>query len=204
MSDSNNAWQPSSRERALALVEKIPDTDVRREAVKSLSGYADMHQMVQVFHKVYGLPLVSPAKAGKNFSHMTKDRLAMRFGLIVEEFKELCHAMDLDVEVTFKYLDEEENVVETTDVVEAMQETEERDIPEVADACFDLKYVIIGFEYETGIHPQSCATEGQASNLSKLAADGSVIYREDGKVLKGPNYFKADFRTALKAYGFRG
>ncbi len=31
-----------------------------------------------------------------------------------------------------------------------------------------------------------------ASNMSKLGADGKPIYREDGKVLKGPNYFSPD------------
>ena len=32
--------------------------------------------------------------------------------------------------------------------------------------------------------------EIQRSNMSKLGDDGKPIYREDGKVLKGPNYFK--------------
>ncbi len=30
------------------------------------------------------------------------------------------------------------------------------------------------------------------SNMSKLGEDGKPIYREDGKVLKGPNYHKPD------------
>ena len=43
--------------------------------------------------------------------------------------------------------------------------------------------------------------EIQRSNMSKLGADGNPIYREDGKVLKGPNYFRAqycrDFRKII-------
>ena len=35
--------------------------------------------------------------------------------------------------------------------------------------------------------------EIQKSNMSKLGADGKPIYREDGKVMKGPNYFKPNF-----------
>ena len=34
--------------------------------------------------------------------------------------------------------------------------------------------------------------EIQKSNLSKLGENGKPIYREDGKVMKGPNYFKPD------------
>ena len=32
--------------------------------------------------------------------------------------------------------------------------------------------------------------EIQRSNMSKLSEDGTPIYRDDGKILKGPNYFK--------------
>ena len=40
--------------------------------------------------------------------------------------------------------------------------------------------------------------EIQRSNMSKLGADGKPIYREDGKVLKGPNYFKPDISKILE------
>jgi predicted HAD superfamily Cof-like phosphohydrolase len=36
--------------------------------------------------------------------------------------------------------------------------------------------------------------EVHASNMSKLGEDGKPIYREDGKVLKGPNFFKPDIK----------
>ena len=39
--------------------------------------------------------------------------------------------------------------------------------------------------------------EIQASNMSKLGADGKPIYREDGKVMKGPNYFKPNIKRAM-------
>lgn len=89
-------------------------------------------------------------------------------------------------------------------IADAIDNTDERSIPDVADACFDLKYVIIGFEYEVGIEPQFCAMEGQASNMSKLQEDGTVKYREDGKVLKGPNFFRPDMAKALRAWDMRG
>ena len=40
--------------------------------------------------------------------------------------------------------------------------------------------------------------EIQRSNMSKLGPDGKPIYREDGKVLKGPNYFKPDIAAVLE------
>ena len=40
--------------------------------------------------------------------------------------------------------------------------------------------------------------EIQQSNMSKLGADGKPIYREDGKVLKGPSYFKPDIKSILE------
>jgi predicted HAD superfamily Cof-like phosphohydrolase len=40
--------------------------------------------------------------------------------------------------------------------------------------------------------------EIQRSNMSKLGEDGKPIYREDGKVLKGPNYFKPNIKAILE------
>ena len=42
--------------------------------------------------------------------------------------------------------------------------------------------------------------EIQRSNMSKLGDDGKPIYREDGKVLKGPNYFKPNIKSILYKY----
>ena len=43
----------------------------------------------------------------------------------------------------------------------------------------------------------ACFAEVHASNMSKLDENGVPIYREDGKVLKGPNFFAPDLRKAL-------
>jgi predicted HAD superfamily Cof-like phosphohydrolase len=40
--------------------------------------------------------------------------------------------------------------------------------------------------------------EIQRSNMSKLGADGKPIYREDGKVLKGENYFRPNIKAILE------
>ena len=70
------------------------------------------------------------------------------------------------------------------------------DIIEVADALGDMLYILCGTIIEHGMQDiiEDVFDEIQRSNMSKLGEDGEPIYREDGKVLKGPNYFKPDFK----------
>jgi predicted HAD superfamily Cof-like phosphohydrolase len=63
------------------------------------------------------------------------------------------------------------------------------DIVEVADALTDILYVVYGAGHAFGIDLDECFMEVHESNMSKLGEDGKPIYREDGKVLKGPGYF---------------
>lgn len=74
------------------------------------------------------------------------------------------------------------------------------DLVEVADALGDMLYILCGTIIEHGMQHkiEEVFTEIQRSNMSKLGADGNPIYREDGKVLKGPNYFKPDIASILK------
>lgn len=65
---------------------------------------------------------------------------------------------------------------------------EEEDIIGVADALTDILYVTYGAGLAFGIDLDKCFAEVQRSNMTKLGDDGMPIYREDGKVLKGPNY----------------
>lgn len=90
------------------------------------------------------------------------DTVALRYDLIKEELEELYEAMG------------------------------EKDIVEVADALTDILYVTYGAGHAFGIDLDACFDEVQRSNMSKLGADNKPIYREDGKVLKGPNYFEPD------------
>ena len=68
----------------------------------------------------------------------------------------------------------------------------DRDIKEVADALTDILYVTYGAGHAFGINLDSCFEEIQNSNMSKLGNDGKPIYNDQGKVMKGPNYFKPD------------
>ncbi|MEZ4838478.1 hypothetical protein [Flavobacterium sp.] len=74
------------------------------------------------------------------------------------------------------------------------------DIIEIADALGDMLYILCGTIIEHGLQHkiEEVFDEIQRSNMSKLGEDGKPIYREDGKVLKGPNYFKPNFEAILK------
>ncbi|WP_318344575.1 nucleoside triphosphate pyrophosphohydrolase family protein [Flagellimonas baculiformis] len=73
------------------------------------------------------------------------------------------------------------------------------DLVEVADALGDMLYILCGTILEHGMQYkiEEVFEEIQKSNMSKLGVDGRPIYREDGKVLKGPNYFKPDIKTIM-------
>ena len=67
-----------------------------------------------------------------------------------------------------------------------------KDLLEVADALTDILYVTYGAGHAFGIDLDKCFDEVQNSNMSKLNENGKPIYNEQGKVMKGPNYFKPD------------
>ncbi|MDN3619647.1 nucleoside triphosphate pyrophosphohydrolase family protein [Polaribacter undariae] len=105
----------------------------------------------------------------KPIANIGKDRNTLRFDLMKEENEE--------------YLEAAEN----------------NDLVEVADALGDMLYILCGTIIEHGMQDkiEEVFNEIQRSNMSKLGADGTPIYREDGKVLKGPNYFKPNIGAIL-------
>ena len=61
----------------------------------------------------------------------------------------------------------------------------------------DLVYVTYGMAATFGWDLDEAVRRVHASNMSKLGEDGKPIYREDGKVLKGPNYWAPDLKKVL-------
>ena len=82
---------------------------------------------------------------------------------------------------------------------EYLEAANNNDMVEVADALGDMLYILCGTIIEHGMQYKidEIFNQIQNSNMSKLGADGNPIYREDGKVLKGPNYFKPDIKGIL-------
>ena len=81
-------------------------------------------------------------------------------------------------------------------IKEELDEFEEaikgKNLKEIADSLTDILYVTYGAGHAFGIDLDKCFDEVQRSNMSKLGEDGKPIYNDQGKVMKGPNYFKPD------------
>ena len=79
---------------------------------------------------------------------------------------------------------------------EYLEAANTNDLVEVADALGDMLYILCGTIIEHGMQHkiEEVFEEIQRSNMSKLGADGKPIYREDGKVLKGPSYFPPNIK----------
>jgi NTP pyrophosphatase (non-canonical NTP hydrolase) len=125
------------------------------------------YDMVLEFHKTYGVPV------GVDFEN---DLLLLRDGLIYEECLEVNEELfpvtkvptdrgDLEIEIPINK-------------------------SKLTKELADLMYVVIGTAVTFGLPLEEVFAEVHRSNMSKLGADGKPIYREDGKVLKGPNYFE--------------
>lgn len=82
---------------------------------------------------------------------------------------------------------------------EYLEAANNNDLVEVADALGDMLYILCGTIIEHGMQYkiEEVFNEIQRSNMSKLGENGKPIYREDGKVLKGPNYFKPKIQEIL-------
>ncbi|MFO7719093.1 MAG: nucleoside triphosphate pyrophosphohydrolase family protein [Gillisia sp.] len=82
---------------------------------------------------------------------------------------------------------------------EYLEAANNSDLTEVADALGDMLYILCGTIIEHGMQHkiEEVFEEIQRSNMSKLGEDGKPVFREDGKVLKGPNYFPPDITSIL-------
>jgi predicted HAD superfamily Cof-like phosphohydrolase len=84
------------------------------------------------------------------------------------------------------------------EVAELALAFEREDPVETFDAILDIIYVtaqqghLYGYPIEAGLR------EVHRSNMSKLGEDGLPILREDGKVLKGPNFSPPDLKGLLE------
>ncbi|WP_299834638.1 nucleoside triphosphate pyrophosphohydrolase family protein [uncultured Tenacibaculum sp.] len=83
---------------------------------------------------------------------------------------------------------------------EYLEAVNNNDLVETADALGDMLYILCGTIIEHGMQYKidEVFEEIQRSNMSKLGEDGKPIYREDGKVMKGPNYFKPKIKEVLE------
>ncbi|MFK8301565.1 hypothetical protein ACI75Y_01530 [Capnocytophaga stomatis] len=83
---------------------------------------------------------------------------------------------------------------------EYLEAVKSKNMVEVADALGDMLYILCGTIIEHGMQHkiEEVFNEIHRSNMSKLDENGKPIYREDGKVMKGANYFKPDIARILE------
>lgn len=84
------------------------------------------------------------------------------------------------------------------ELIEYEMAASKKDLVEIADALGDLLYVVFGAAIEHGLDMKVIVDEIHFSNLSKLGADGKPFYRDDGKILKGPNYRPPNLRSIIE------
>ena len=98
---------------------------------------------------------------------------------------------EAEMELRFRLMQEENE--------EYLEAAKNGDIVEIADALGDQLYILCGTILKHGLQHKIAEVfqEIQRSNMSKLAADGKPIYREDGKVMKSELYFRPDIHTIL-------
>ena len=121
-------------------------------------------EKVEEFQKIYSQPIANEVTL------ISKDRLNLRFELMMEENEEYLEAA-LD-----------------------------GDMVEIADALGDMLYILCGTIIEHGMQHkiENVFNEIHRSNKSKLGEDGKPVYRADGKVIKGKNYFTPRLKAILE------
>ena len=127
-------------------------------------------EKVKEFHFAFGHPV-------ERIPSLPSDReIELRLNLILEELLELGESFGGWTLNNSQWIKPE------------LSDVDSKTLVGVADALADLEYVIHGTALVCGLPSQAVFDEVHRSNMSKLFEDGKPRYREDGKVLKGPNY----------------
>lgn len=86
----------------------------------------------------------------------------------------------------------------TEELTEYLDACKEGDLIEVCDAIVDLLYVLNGMVVAHGVQYiiEDMYNEVHRSNMSKLE-NGKPLYRKDGKVMKGSEYFRPNIKKFI-------
>ena len=140
----------------------------------------DVQAMVAEFHGAFDLP----NRLGQGKPNAMHERTELRWDLIGEEYREFVHEHD-------------ERIADYAPDGGPIFVPWVRDTANYAKELADLVIVSFGAAIEAGIDLNMVLGAVHASNMSKLGEDGKPIYREDGKVLKGPNYSAPNIKEVL-------
>lgn len=132
-------------------------------------------EMVEEFHKAMGLP------ARTTPTMPTREEALLRGRLKWEEFQDWLEAAGLCIMAGGIHL-----------VAGAVP-----DPARMAHENADMRVLSLGDDVQWG-HPPEAFAEVMRANMSKLGDDGKPVLREDGKVMKGPNYRPPDVAGVLE------
>ena len=87
------------------------------------------------------------------------------------------------------------------ELFEYKEACENHDLVEIVDAVVDMQYILDGIKIAHGLQDvfDDLFDEVHQSNMSKLE-NGKVLRRQDGKVLKGKNFFQPNLKKFLKKW----
>jgi len=136
----------------------------------------DPVESLYAFHRAFGLPLDTTFHVTDDVSHEKsfEDLAKLRARLILEEAKELSEAVE----------------------IASYDPTVDNKAEIIKEVC-DVLYTVIGLMVSFDVDWREAFERVHASNMSKLDDDGNPVYREDGKVIKGPNYKPCDLRDLV-------
>lgn len=159
--EASNDWM----NRAVSLEAQM---DLLKKEVEILS--KSNFDMVKEFHQTFN-KIPDPQYP----TIPSPENIILRMRLMCEELQETLK--ELGYEVVFE-LNAIPGFLPSTDM----------DLSKVAKELADLLYVVYGTAAAIGIDVDTVFAEVHRSNMSKVGENGKPIYRDDGKVLKGPNY----------------
>ena len=140
------------------------------------------------FHEAFGHPVVWQPK------FPAADRRKLRCSLLLEEVVEFCLASGFMPMIHY------ETPAGGKFKLDFLESKHPPDIVEAADGLADIRYVTDGAALEWGIPLEKILREVHRSNMSKLGEDGKPVYREDGKVMKGPYFVPPQILEILDLY----
>lgn len=150
------------------------------------------YERVENFHRLAGQPrpvhIIIPEE----------ERRILRAKLILEEAIETIEALGIDIWIE-PYYDEPMDV-EMKNIVFEPSTTRKPDIEEIIDGCCDIIYVTTGTLIEMGVPDKPFQEEIDENNLSKF--DDGWYKREDGKIMKSPNWKPPKIKELLEEYGW--
>ncbi len=126
---------------------------------------------------------------------ITKEYYELGRASFIKDTQEFSNTFGLKVSPTFSF-DKALMYKQHSLIMEEVEELEDAitasDQTEVLDAVVDIMYLCYNTLNASGLHSVFLEAwdEVHRSNMSKLGEDGKPIYREDGKVIKGPNFFR--------------